>query len=60
MFCPFCSTQLRDLFALSPHLEDEHPGRECELVVGLWTSLPVIEIDIDAIHRTRPTAAAAS
>lgn len=56
MYCPFCGQTYRDLFALSLHLDDDHPGRERELVVAvapeLW-HVPIFECDIDAVHRTR-------
>jgi hypothetical protein len=35
MHCPFCGAWMRDLFGLSLHLEDDHPGRERELVVAI-------------------------
>lgn len=65
MNCPFCGRWHRDLFALSLHLDDDHPGREGELVLAI--AEPVREefgprphmpgVDIDAVHRTYGAAA---
>lgn len=50
--CPFCGTARADLFGLSLHLKDDHP-KQAHLVVAVSSeTLPVIEIDIDACHRT--------
>jgi len=57
MRCPFCPTFSGDLFGLSLHLEDAHPERQSSVGVGVIGSLPVIECDIDAIHRNRPPVA---
>lgn len=57
--CPFCGRATRDLFALSLHLDDDHPGRAGELVVAIAAPVPaleplqIFECDIDAIHRSR-------
>jgi hypothetical protein len=54
--CPFCGRSTRDLFALALHLDDDHPGREGELVVAVAPELrfvPIFECDIDAVHRSR-------
>lgn len=51
--CPFCGQLWRDLFGLSLHLEDEHPGRENELVVAIAPELravPIFECNIDRAH----------
>lgn len=48
--CPFCGRTLRDLFALALHLDDDHPGREGELVIAI-ASQPFPGVDIDAVHR---------
>ena len=46
--CPVCCNQWTDLFGLSLHLEDEHPEAYSRVVAVL--PLPVIEVDIDAVH----------
>lgn len=58
--CPFCGQPTRDLFALSLHLDDDHPGREGELVVAVAPELraiPIFDCDIDAVHRSRAAPA---
>ncbi|QOR55258.1 MAG: hypothetical protein SHS37scaffold220_27 [Phage 67_12] len=58
--CPFCGQPQRDLFALSLHLDDDHPGREGELVVAIAPELravPIFECDIDKVHRSRAAPA---
>ena len=69
MNCPFCLKQLRDLFGLSLHLEDEHPDMQNSVQVYVPRQmldpppqdretdalcLPVAECDIDRIYRARP------
>jgi hypothetical protein len=59
--CPFCGIRALDLIALASHLQDDHPGREQELVVALAPELrfvPIFECDIDAVHRSRAALSA--
>lgn len=49
--CPFCAAVRADLFSLSLHLDDDHP-KDASLVVAVSSeTLPVIEVDIDRVHR---------
>lgn len=58
--CLFCASQLRDLFGLALHLEDNHPddqhlvgvhvARGPHSLIGVAV-LPVVEVDIDAVNR---------
>ncbi len=58
--CPFCGLRTHGLVALAAHVDDEHPGRERELVVAIapeLRSVQIFECDIDAVHRTRAAPA---
>lgn len=50
--CPFCGAVRADLFGLSLHLDDDHPQQAGLVVAVSSETLPVIEVDIDAAHRT--------
>jgi hypothetical protein len=54
--CPFCGRSTRDLFALALHLDDDHPGREGELVIAVAPQPDIFPcVDIDAVHRLYPS-----
>lgn len=55
MQCPFCPSKCRDLFGISLHIEDSHPDIQGDIDDGKITittarRLPVVEVDIDAVH----------
>lgn len=57
MLCPVCNQALRDLFALSLHVEERHPDdlhRVTAVVID--RPLPIFEMDIDRIHVSRIAA----
>jgi hypothetical protein len=55
--CPLCSQAVRDLFALSLHVEERHAADQHRIVAVLIApALPIIELDIDQIHSSRIAA----